>query len=330
VPESGPDKWLAVRLSALGDVVLTTGVLAYLAENHGRGFHFLTREAFAPVFLHNPAVEQVVSPQEKTLKAAAWIGSARKLAERYRGWGLLDLHGSLRSRVLGLFWKGPVERYPKFSLQRRLYGRFGLASAQRRLVTYNVPQRYSLASLPEAPPRSELRPRVYLSEEERSRAAGTLAEIGVERPAVALHPYATHAAKAWPEEHWRALAEMVQSGGMDWFVVGKSGHKLFDDPRDLTGATDVRQTAALIEQADALVSNDSGPMHLATAVGTRVLALFGPTHPAWGFAPSGGDDLVIQLDMGCRPCHVHGGRGCRRGEACLRDITPEQVLAHLA
>jgi ADP-heptose:LPS heptosyltransferase len=145
---------------------------------------------------------------------------------------------------------------------------------------------------------------------------------------VALHPYATHAAKAWPREHWIKLTELLDKIGLQWFVIGRSKEgALFDDhPCDFTFETDIRQTCALLETARVLVTNDSGPMHLATAVGARVVAMFGPTHKAWGFFPSGETDVVLERDMSCRPCHLHGGRGCRQGETCLRGIPPEEVL----
>jgi ADP-heptose:LPS heptosyltransferase len=322
------DQWLVVRLSALGDVTLTTGVLAHLAETRGWRFHFLTRKAYAPVLMHNPHVQKIVVPEEPGLRGAGWLSTARNLAGHYRGWGLLDLHGSLRSFFLRRFWKNTAAVYPKMRLERRIFDRIRLGWAERRLLEYNVPQRYALAVTDEAPPASELRPRVYPTPEERTWAKEKLAAAGVGENAVALHPYATHAAKAWPREHWRRLVELLDEKGQDWFVIGRTtGEALFDDhPRDMTFETDVRRTCALLEASRTLVTNDSGPMHLATAAGARVVALFGPTHRAWGFFPSGENDVVLERDMKCRPCHLHGGRGCRRGEECLRAIPPQEVL----
>lgn len=327
IPDSSADL-LVFRLSALGDVTLTTGVLEYLAKERGGGFHFLTRQAYAPVLMNNPHIEKIVVPDESGLKGAAWLKTASNLARHYDGWELLDLHGSLRSMILRRFWKGPVHIYPKMRLARRIFDKTKLAAARERLNRYNVPQRYALALMNEAPDALDLKPRIYLTEDEINAASSKLSDIGIDRPAVALHPYATHEAKAWPREHWLKLIELLDAKGLDWFVVGRTKAEalLDDNPRDLTFETDIRQTCALLQASSALVTNDSGPMHLATAVNTRVIALFGPTHRAWGFFPSGENDVVLERDMKCRPCHLHGGRGCRKGEECLRAISPQEVL----
>jgi len=323
--------WLVVRLSALGDVTLTTGVIEHLAKARGDRFHFLTRAAHAPVLMHNPHVGKIVVPEEASLKGRAWPATARRLASHYQGWGLLDLHGNLRSRILRRLWKGPMAGYPKKSFERRVFDRFKLSWAKDRLERHNVPQRYAMALLDEPPSPALLRPRIHLTGEERAAAAKRLADAGLSAGAVALHPYATHAAKAWPREQWLALIDLIDQAGEQWFVIGRSkeGALLGDDPRDFSFETDIRETCALLETARALVTNDSGPMHLATGVGSRVVALFGPTHKAWGFFPSGENDVVLEREMTCRPCHLHGGRGCRRGEICLRGISPLEVLEAL-
>lgn len=75
---------------------------------------------------------------------------------------------------------------------------------------------------------------------------------------------------------------------------------------DFTNRTDLRQLIALLAQADALVTGDSGPMHLASGVSTPVVALFGPTCREWGFFPTGENDRVLQAPLACRPCSLHG------------------------
>ncbi|WP_461210767.1 glycosyltransferase family 9 protein [Desulfocurvus sp. DL9XJH121] len=330
MPEALPNRWLVVRLSALGDVVLTTGVLEHLARTRGWSFHFLTKKAFAPALTGHPAVEKLVLPDSGNLDGRAWLQACRQLAERYQGWGLLDLHGTMRSLVLGAVWKGPVRRYPKFTLARRLYGVTGWPGARRTLEALNVPQRYALAVERTAPPASALVPRITLSEDEKLVGRRLAAATGTDGPLAALHPYATHAGKRWPEEHWLDLAGRLHRAGWRMAVIGRDpaplcGQTPLQGVTDYTNRTDIRQTCALLAQCDVLVSGDSGPMHLATAVGTRVAALFGPTTRAWGFYPSGPDDTVLERDLSCRPCSLHGGRGCRHGQRCMADIDPADV-----
>lgn len=88
--------------------------------------------------------------------------------------------------------------------------------------------------------------------------------------------------------------------------------------------------AALLKRARALISGDTGAMHLATAVGTPVVALFGPTVEAFGFFPYHAKATVLQRDLACRPCSAQGGPACPlRHHRCLQDLQPAEVLEAL-
>jgi len=128
-----------------------------------------------------------------------------------------------------------------------------------------------------------------------------------------------------------ALARGLEAAGVPWYVLGQSAEGAVagswcPPELNLTNRTGLRLAAGVLARSAALVTNDSGPMHLASAVATPVVALFGPTVRAWGFYPAGERDVVLETDMACRPCSLHGGRGCARGGACLAEIRPEAVL----
>ncbi|WP_027368249.1 glycosyltransferase family 9 protein [Desulfocurvibacter africanus] len=321
------------RLSALGDVVLTTGVLDWWHRRHNLRFTVITREAFAKLFKHHPAVERVVGITPQGLEC--WFRTANELAKTYGDRMLVDLHGTGRSLLLASLWKGQVRRYPKHSLLRRLYrlGRFDWAGG--KLARNSVPQRYAMALDTPPPSAEQLRPKIFLQERELAQARIFLLERGVsngERPLAALHPYATHAAKAWPHENWFRLVDLLEDGGWDWIVIGQDRAPFLRDragARDLTGGSDLRGSCALLAACSVCVTGDSGPMHMATAVGTPVTALFGPTTRAWGFFPSGEHDVVLERALPCRPCSLHGDSGCVRGRECLAAITPEEVYRAL-
>ena len=99
--------------------------------------------------------------------------------------------------------------------------------------------------------------------------------------------------------------------------------------RNAAGALSLRGTAALLEQAAMLVTNDSAPLHLAAAVAIPTVAIFGPTVPAFGFGPRGPDDLVVEVTgLACRPCSSHGPAVCPLGHhRCMQEVPVAQVLA---
>lgn len=319
---------IVIRLSHMGDVALTTGVLAHRHDVYCETFVFLTRSANAPLLENHPAIIDTIALSDNDLATAKWIQHARDLANKYRHHTLLDLHGTLRSRILSIVWKGPVKRYPKYGLYRRLFDRTHMDAFKRKLEATSVPQRYAMALEQTPPAARDITPRIYLTQEEKETAAKILPRP--DRPLIALHPYATHAAKQWPVSHWKELTAMLDAAGMDWFVVGKNDTPLFrGDPRDFTNATNLRATCGLLRQADMLVTGDSGPMHLASGVDTPVTAIFGPTVKAWGFFPAGDKDRVLERDMECRPCSLHGGKSCEKGHECMAAISPAEVMESL-
>lgn len=315
------------RLSHMGDVALTTGVLSHWNESRCVSFIFITRKGNAPLLVNHPAVNTIIALDDSEIKGVAWFHRARQLAGEFKNHTLVDLHGTLRSRILSLVWNGPVKRYPKFGLERRLYDRTHADRYRRKLEATNVTQRYAMALEGKPPQPGDLIPQIHLSDAERDVAATALAPLSDQRPLVALHPYATHPAKQWPRQHWHTLTTLLSDAGYDWFVVGRDTEPLLtNDGREFTNRTDLRETCALMQRADILVTADSGPMHLACGVGTPVVALFGPTARAWGFYPAGADDTVLELDLDCRPCSLHGARNCPSEFQCLAGITPETVL----
>ena len=325
-----PRHWVAFRLGHLGDVVLTTGVLEALGESRGWSFTVVTQKPWADVFSRHPHVTEVIALEAENLNIGPFSAFCRRLAAEYSGAGLLDLHGSLRARLLALLWRGSVLRYPKMNLERRLFLATGKRLYGERLRASTVAQRYYMAAIPVGappPPPSALRPHIRLTGAELSEARARLGRL-FSAPAVplVLHPYATHALKAWPEPHWRKLVALLDEKDIPWIVLGK-GEALFPgDARDLSNATSLRESCALIAHSRALFTGDSGPMHLGAAVGVPVIALFGPTTREWGFFPTGSRDVILESALPCRPCSLHGAAHCPRKGECLAAIAPEQAL----
>lgn len=323
-----PNNWLVMRLSALGDVVLTTGVLSYLHKKYGWRFTFLTLEPWASVLEGHPAIDTILSINKEELRSSNEYTFFKQLAEDHEGKGLLDLHGTMRSRFLALCWKGAVRRYPKFSLQRRLFLQTEGKLGGEKLLRFNVPQRYALAVEEEAPSRLELLPQIFLSEEESRHGKDLCGRVAGDKPIVALHPFSTHPNKAWVSDYWRELAVKLVDAGTHVVIVGVGISPVpeGENVTDLTGKTTIRETCAVLSCSQALVTGDSGPMHLAGGVQTPVVGLFGPTHRAWGFYPEGLSDIVLEADEECRPCSLHGKKVCDKEQICMRSIEPDRVL----
>ncbi len=331
-----PSHWYVIRLGSLGDVVLTTGPLAWWYRTRGWTFTIITRKAFTPLFVGHPAVIRVIGLGNEDLRMCRLIPFFRTLSIEGTGSGLLDLHGVLRSRLLCLLWRGPVRYSAKYGLERRLFLASGGLFFRERLNACTVPQRYACAVETEPPPRYFLLPHIRLDREEQQQGQCHIKKLCDSKRAaavVALHPYAAHSDKAWPLEAWQELIAHLTSVGLTWFIIGQGNNERLTGvaaEHDFTNRTSLRETCALLQAADVLITGDSGPMHLACAVGTPVVAIFGPTSAEWGFMPGGPHDQILEppptKEFSCRPCSLHGRTGCRKGRLCMRSITPERVL----
>lgn len=155
---------------------------------------------------------------------------------------------------------------------------------------------------------------------------------------VAIAPGSVWKTKRWLEERYVELAkELVRNNQCVLLIGGKEDEPLCNDvklqadsPRVTiaAGKLTLLQSAELIRRCRVLVSNDSAPMHLAVAMRTPVVAIFGSTVPEFGFAPYGERDVVIETNgLSCRPCSVHGGHRCPiKTFDCMVNISTQDVL----
>jgi ADP-heptose:LPS heptosyltransferase len=144
-----------------------------------------------------------------------------------------------------------------------------------------------------------LEPRLYLSDDELAEPVHPLLAPGA-APRVVVHPSASQPAKRWPDERWQALASELMRRGLRLVEVG-TGPARLPMIESLAGRTTVRELARALAQADVVVGDDSGPLHVALAVGTPVVGLFGATRPELLYAP--GSELgAVTSTAGCRFC----------------------------
>lgn len=181
-----------------------------------------------------------------------------------------------------------------------------------------------------------LEPRIEIDEQRRRAGAEFLKGNGWDgaTPLVALAPGAAYGgAKRWPAESFAAVADGLARDGVATVLIGSAGDRAAGGevlaaarsaPIDLIGHTDLPALGGILANCRGLVSNDSGAMHFASAVGVRVTAMFGPTEE-WATRPLGRiPPTVLIHDVWCRPCML---RDCPIDHRCMRGITVDAVLA---
>jgi lipopolysaccharide heptosyltransferase II len=148
-----------------------------------------------------------------------------------------------------------------------------------------------------------------------------------------VHPSARWPTKRWPAQRFAQLADgliaqermriMIVGSGSEANQIEQMSRQMSQPVINLTGETDLLQLAALLRRSDLLVSNDSGPIHLAAAVGTPVVAIFGPTEPS-RVGPYGDGHVVLRKETDCSRC---SRRACIRDALCMKAIGVSEVFA---
>lgn len=323
---------LVIQTAFLGDVVLTTPLLRALAAHHGP-VDVITTPVAAPLLETHPAVRRVIPYDKRGAERGlrGLIGLARRVAATQYEVAFLP-HRSLRSAALAR-----LARIPR---------RVGYQDGWRFLYTETRPRPAAgheidrLLALADDP--SAIRtPSIGLLPADRAAAEQLLTEGEMGPDLVALAPGSIWGTKRWP--HFGRLAERLAATQGIVIVGGAEDRALGDtiagQVRSATGETgralnacgrlSLRESAALIARTRVLVTNDSAPLHLAQAVGTPTVALFGPTSPAFGFGPINPGDVALGVaDLQCRPCSKHGPVRCPlRHHHCMTELSVERVLA---
>lgn len=334
VPPGGFNRIAVLRLSSLGDVILALPVTHGLARAFPDArLEFWTKEEYADVVRFDPAIAHVRSLERDARRLEDLVSMSAELEECDL---IVDLHGSLRTRLLTFRQRAPVLRSASF--------RMGRARWVRARWTQPAPLPHALERYARS-----LRPIGLASTEAPRMTAGPAAEAWAEEwlrswpgsgRTVALCPGARHATKRWPEEHWLQLHRSLRVRGVRLVYLSLESERrglpalaacAAADPQVRWCTEPLARMAAVLSRCAAAVTHDSGLMHLAAARGTRVVALFGSTSPVLGFAPAGGGHAVLCRNEPCQPCTLHGLPRCPKGHFdCMLKLVPEQVVGALA
>lgn len=328
----------------LGDSVLTLPLIRMLKAAWPQAeLDFYVRGGLSSLYEEQPEISRVYAcdkrGREKGL--AAVFRQGREIARRgYDVW--VDAHLSLRSSYMAFASRAPVRvgyceaALSRFVFTRRVSRRFReLQEIERLLLLCDA------LDVPRAVREDEsLRwPELVLPARAHEEAQALLSSLPAGRT-IGLHPGSVWPTKRWTPEGFAFILRRALDEGVNAVLLAGPGEEdtaakvralagvREDEPRflDLSGRTSLLSLAAVLGRLDDYVTNDSGPMHLAWAQHAPVTALFGPTVRALGFAPRGELSSVMEADVPCRPCGLHGHRTCPKGHFdCMKNIDPEAV-----
>jgi len=342
------ERTLIIKPSSMGDVVQALPFLTALKEAHPAAHvAWLVARPFADLLAGHPRIDEVVLFDRHrfghvgrslviTTEFVAFLGELR----RKQFTAAIDLQGLLRSGILA-FATGAADRVG-FRAARELAPLFYTDRVTVPDKEMHAVDRYMAvaAHLGFAPPRAT----DHLPVPAAARAAvrRRLAEAGLaqDEPFLAVCAHARWETKQWPPERFAAVLDRAgRDAGARAVLVGAAAARplservaaaMAEPPIDLTGRTTLGELVALVAEARAMLTNDSGPMHVAAAVGTPLVAIFGPTNPR-RTGPYGSEHRVIAGRADCSPCYRRHCpyAGGPRALCCLTSVTADEVAGRL-
>ena len=332
---------LLIRFSSLGDLVLTTPIYRELRKVYPNSrLTLLTSEGFGRVLENNPHLDEIIYHHRKETR-----NDLEKLIDQLRlqKFDLIyDIHNSLRSRWIGWQLKRHAPKpehwlIEKRTLARELQIRFGWAQffngKSQREQWLEPLRRHHTGALST---KTELFPSVA----DKNYVKAWLNQNDLQdKPFVCIGASASFPLKCWPLQNFKKLIENIIQSGISVVLVGTNGEieteelaEYFRGSQNVfcaAGMFTILQSAALLEMANAVVANDTSIIHLAEAMRTPSIALFGPTVKEFGYAPMLAQSRLIETDLAlrCRPCSRTGKGTCknRDQQICMYSISTQKV-----
>nr|WP_320193778.1 lipopolysaccharide heptosyltransferase I [uncultured Desulfobacter sp.] len=337
---------LIVKMSAIGDVIHTLPALNALRSHFPDArITWLVEEAAADLVVGHPSVDNViVSKRKRWIKALFSSSFPRALVKilsfiralRETEYDMvIDFQGLLKSGVMVMLAKG----------KKKIGFNKGMEHAECSHLFYNhriAPVSMEIHALKRGLMMIEslgvkadkVEYKLPVTPGDRGAVLALLQKNGItaEEKIICINPQATWETKLWDNKKFADLSDRIQEryGARIVFTGGPEDRPVIDTIISMTnkaginlaGLTTLKMLAALYEQAEVLVTTDTGPMHLGAAAGTRVVAIFGSTAP-WRTGPYGSNHVVVRSGERCSPCFK---RKCEH-RTCMRDISVDQVMS---
>ena len=332
---------LLIRFSSLGDLVLTTPIYRELRKVYPDSrLTLLTSEGFGRVLENNPHLDEIIYHHRKETR-----NDLKELINQLRlqKFDLIyDIHNSLRSRWIGWQLKRHAPKPEHWLIEKRTlarelqirfrWGQFFNGKSQREHWLEPL-QRHHTGTLST---KTELFPSVA----DKNYVKAWLNQNDLQdKPFICIGASASFPLKCWPLQNFKQLVENIIQSGVSVVLVGANGEieteelaEYFRGSQNVfcaAGIFTILQSAALLEMANAVVANDTSIIHLAEAMRTPSIALFGPTVKEFGYAPMLAQSRLIETDLAlrCRPCSRTGKGTCKNREQqiCMYSISTQKV-----
>lgn len=324
---------LIIHTAFIGDIVLSTPLIKKIKDTYpDSDITYVTTPVGEAILKNNPYLNNIIvydkRGKHKGIKGVWELG--KRL--RYENFNMvITPHRYLRSSILSWLSRSPVRKGYDIASGSFLF---------TEKIKYDREKHEVEKLLSFIDPENKKRYEIELFPGEIEKMKGEnfwkMNELS-EKKVVVLAPGSKWFTKQWPVEYFNQLSEKLKELSNIKIVVvgGKDEINLSIETEniiDMRGKTTLLELADILSRADVVVTNDSSPIHIASAFKKpRIFALFGPTIEKFGFFPWSLNSQVFQVkDLKCRPCGIHGGNTCpEKHFKCMRDILPEEVFKEI-
>lgn len=332
------ERILVLQTAFLGDVILTLPLVQVLKKTFSTSkIDIMTIPRAAELLQNHPDIYNIVQ-YDKREKESGLRGFINKVQEiKIQNYQVAFVpHRSMRSAALVKLAKIPIRVGFHNSTGRMFYNKVVRYDNSLHEIDRNL----RLLSAIGVDFKQKEYPRLYPSGNDKNVVSDILKSNNLISPfsnLIAIAPGTVWNTKRWLIERFIILAKrLIESNNSIVLIGGKEDSSLCEKISEavnnpnifsLSGKLTILQSAELIHKCKALVCNDSAPMHLAVAVKTPVVSIFGATIPEFGFAPNGEHDQIVEIkSLDCRPCSIHGGDKCPiKTFDCMERITVDMV-----
>jgi len=328
-------KFLIVRFSSIGDIVLTTPIIRCIKQQVSDAeVHYLTRSPFKEVLSGNPYIDKLFILENK-------LSSILPLLKNEKYDAIIDLHHNQRSWLVKLNLKSPGYSFHKLNIEKWLMVNFKLNRLPKRHIVdryFDVVKRFGV--------KYDGGGLDFFIQAEAKRILEKLPETHQQK-FLAFVIGAKHATKRLPVDKIINLCNKIQTpiillGGHEdeqkgCDIASAVGSKVFS----ACGKTTLHESAALIEAAEYIISHDTGMMHIAAGLQKKIISVWGNTIPEFGMYPfyndeNGGSNkglstIVEVKNLSCRPCSKIGFDKCPKGHFdCMNKIDEKEILRRIS
>lgn len=319
---------LIIHTAFIGDIVLSTPLIKKLRDTYPKAeITYLTTPIGASILRNNPYLTHIIEydkrGEHRGIKGF-WAIVKKLKMEAYNM--VITPHRYLRSSFLSFLTGAPIRRGYDNSVAAFLYNEKVHYDKDKHEVE-------KLLSFVPKDERGRYEIELFPTELEREKVDELLKNVVGK--IVVIAPGSKWFTKKWPLEYFKeVIGKLEKRKDATVIVIGGKEEMLLNIPLtensiDLRGKTTLLELAEVISRADLVLTNDSSPIHIASAFqNVKILAIFGPTVEKFGFFPWSKNSEVFQVEgLECRPCSIHGGDSCpKKHFKCMLDIKPETVI----